>query len=465
VLTVVCWLWKGARGYKPAHVNALQEMIRRHLHVPHRFVCLTDEVRGFARGIEVVMPPPEAMALAEMPSPEGGNFPACYRRLWMFSEQAQALGDRVLLMDVDAVITGDITHLVKRDEDFVGWRPLCSWGNMERVAGGMYLLKTGSRTEVWTEFSAAGVAAARAAGYRGSDQAWISFKLGKTAALWPDDAGLYALSDMPARKLPDGACVVQFAGNTKPWNAGLMTWVREHYPENVRQAGDFASIIGSHPGKKFVVMGGAPTLEKNLQGLKADHWISANEHGAKLRPVDYIVAMDEEHGNLRTDMRKHLRTFSDAPIVGPWSHNDVQIHSWPGEPRKTLSGMVAAWVAWTMGAHVVLLAGMDGYQGQTGQTAAMRDAGIVAEAIKCHVRVIGGGPLTKFWPAYDPNEKFGKYKEHSAVSALLGVDKMIEVEVRKATHFRDRPIKPGERFRAMRHELAILLRHRMVLEV
>ena len=234
MLTVVCWIWRGERTYLPAHVNVLRSMLERHLRVPHRLVCITDETEGFDPRVELMPTPKAALALAELKSPEGERFPSCYRRLWMFSDEARCLGERVLLTDVDAVITGDITHLVARREPFVGWKPRMSWGNSDRVAGGLYLLTPGARTQVWEDFGPAGIAEAREAGYRGSDQAWLSFKLGRGAAVWLHSDGVYALSDLGRRhaSLPADARIVQFAGNPKPWEVTPkdgIPWVATHY--------------------------------------------------------------------------------------------------------------------------------------------------------------------------------------------------------------------------------------------
>ena len=43
-LTVACLKW--GRKYGVDYVNILRDMVRRHLAVPHRFVCLTDDPAG-----------------------------------------------------------------------------------------------------------------------------------------------------------------------------------------------------------------------------------------------------------------------------------------------------------------------------------------------------------------------------------------------------------------------------------
>lgn len=209
-------------------------------------------------------------------------------------------------------------------------------------------------------------------------------------------------------------------------------------------------------------MGGAPSLEDHLAQVEADVFISVNAHGASHRH-DYIVAMDEEHGDLRVPMGPFLRQRSKAPVIGPRAWNDFVLSTWPDYPKTgVLSGMVAAWVAWAMGAKVVILAGMDGYGGQPSSLARCAPA---ARDVRCPVRVVGGGPLTKFWPTYDPSETFGEYVMHPSIEALQGVDTMTRVKALKKCSTATLNLQPGEEVAGMRHEFARLLKHRLVEEI
>lgn len=231
--TVVTWLWRdgpqGGRGYVPEHVNILHRMFRRHLATPFRFVCITDERGQWDEGVETMPTPDAARALAHLQTPEGARFPSCYRRLWMFSDEARCLGARVLLVDLDVLVVRDPAPLFARDEDFVGWRPTASWGHArDRIGGGLYLLTPGTRTHVWTDFTGpASIAEARRAGYRGSDQAWISYSL-RGCAVYGADAGIYSIRDLDngRRPLPADARIVQHNGTVKPWDSRV-PWVRE----------------------------------------------------------------------------------------------------------------------------------------------------------------------------------------------------------------------------------------------
>lgn len=227
-MSIVTWLWEGNRSYLPEHVAVLASMFRRNLSLPHRFVCITDMDGDFGDGVEVMSMPDAARKLGEYRTPEAPNFPSCYRRLWMFSDEAKCLGDRVMLVDVDMVLTGSIDHLFEHDAPFVGWRPRKSWGHGPRLGGGMYLMTPGAHPEVFYEFRGEkSISQARAAGFRGSDQAWISHKIYGNVALWPHSAGIYSIRDIVS-VLPVDARLVQFNGRTKPWQSHL-PWVRKHW--------------------------------------------------------------------------------------------------------------------------------------------------------------------------------------------------------------------------------------------
>lgn len=229
--TICCWLWGGNRDFRPEHVNTLARMVRRHLPEPHRFVCITDHEDGFDAGVEVMRTPAAAAALGALKTPEKAHFPSCYRRLWMFSDEARCLGDRVLLIDIDLIVVADLRPIFDMPQDFVGWRPFRDWGAQMRFGGGIYLLTPGTRTQVWDDFRGApSILQARAAGYRGSDQAWISYKLGLSEAYWDRSSGIYSIRDMKGteHKLPEDARLVQFNGPCKPW-ASKLAWAREHW--------------------------------------------------------------------------------------------------------------------------------------------------------------------------------------------------------------------------------------------
>jgi hypothetical protein len=228
--SVVCWLWNdGGRDYLPQHVNVLHRMFRRHLPGEFRFICITDMPGVYDEGVEVMPTPKRAQWLCSLKTPEGARFPSCYRRLWMFSNEARCLGDRVLLVDIDVLVMRDASPLFARDEPFVGWRPLASWGNnSNRIGGGIYLMTPGASARVWRDFKGLpSITQARQAGYRGSDQAWLSYKLIGCPVYGPE-AGIWSIRDLSdgMKHPPSDAVLIQHNGVTKPWTSHV-AWVKK----------------------------------------------------------------------------------------------------------------------------------------------------------------------------------------------------------------------------------------------
>ena len=244
-VTIVTFVWNGNRDYGPEHVRVLAAMLARHMSVPYRLVAIADDPRGDWGGAEVMETPPAARALGKLETPEGKAFPSSYRRLWMFSREAAQLGGRLLLTDVDIVVTGDWAPLLDFDAPFVGWRPGQNWPKPSqevRVAGGMYLLTPGAPevARVWDRFEGqSSILEARQANYRGSDQAWISYCLAPSAPIWPKDSGIYSIRDMTRDNRqkrtaapPADARVVHFNGHGKPWHAATRAqhpWVGKYW--------------------------------------------------------------------------------------------------------------------------------------------------------------------------------------------------------------------------------------------
>lgn len=235
MIAVCCFQWNnGFREYLPKYVNILAASVRRNLSLPHRFICITDETEGFSDDVTVMPLPEEARPLVKLKNPTGERFPSSYRRMWLFSEAAKALGSRIMLLDIDCVITRSLDPLFEPDEDFIGWRPNYNWGNGHRIGGGTWLLKAGTRTEVWDRISknpAGVIAEAKAAGFNGSDQAAMSYLM-PDCKVWPKNAGIYQSQDIRAgafRVLPADARIVHFNGGKKAWGMKHIPWIKEHW--------------------------------------------------------------------------------------------------------------------------------------------------------------------------------------------------------------------------------------------
>ena len=228
---------------------------------------------------------------------------------------------------------------------------------------------------------------------------------------------------------------------------------------------DFAELILKHKGKRFCIMGGAPSLADDLNVIEADIYISTNGHGCDIVPVDYVLAMDEVNTKTHRPMLEHIRALTDAPLISRRHFADYQLMTWPQAPRDVLSGMVAAWAPFMMGAKVVDYFG----QAWMAYKAALpiHESFLWRGMIACPVRVMSD-ELEKVWPKYNQSEKFGRYRPHSSINAWLDIDERITIEVVKPTEPARRRIeslKPGFTMQVMRHEVARLLKHKMLREL
>lgn len=232
MLTVVTWLWSRPgrpRVYGPEHVNALRRMVARRYERPHRFVVVTDEPASrFAPGIDVL---PDRGDFVDVRSPEGLGMPSCYRRLRIFSLEAREwLGPRIASLDLDVVLVGDVGPIFDRQGPVVLYRdPL----RPRQANGSIVILDAGAAPEVWDRFDPLeSPRRARLAGFRGSDQAWISSALPDAARVDNRD-GVYSYRAhiVATGALPADARVVVFHGAPKPWGKGpqRLDWVRDNW--------------------------------------------------------------------------------------------------------------------------------------------------------------------------------------------------------------------------------------------
>lgn len=236
-LTVVCWRWRPAPGYRstygPETVNVLRRMVARHYPNPHRFVCITDDPAGIDPEVEVL---PLWSDFDGLASPHGPKNPSCYRRLRIYARDIGAvLGPRLVSMDLDCVITDDLRPVWDRPEDIILWggtHPTTAYN------GSMVLLRAGARPQVWERFDPRrSPELARRAGCYGSDQGWVSYCLGPHEPRWTKVEGVFSFrNDIHRRRswpgLPAGVRIVFFHGRFDPWDPAVQRenpWIVEHY--------------------------------------------------------------------------------------------------------------------------------------------------------------------------------------------------------------------------------------------
>jgi len=230
MLTVLTWYWVqpgGRATYLPHHVRIWGDMVRRHLSMPHRLAVVTD-IPGDYGDLTVIAPPRDFEHVRIPTWGEDRGLPQCIRRIAMFAPEAgERFGERFVSMDMDCVISGSLDPLFDRPEDFIMYR---GTSGARPYNGSMIMMTAGARAQVYTDFTPEG---AIEAGQRfvGSDQAWISHKLGWGEATWgPEDGVLWYGSQYNAGVDPKR--LMFFPGTPKPWTlaeSGRDLYVSEHY--------------------------------------------------------------------------------------------------------------------------------------------------------------------------------------------------------------------------------------------
>jgi hypothetical protein len=233
MLAIVAYFWRDPardaqnRGYtfNHDHVRTLRNMVRRNCSAPHRFICVADET---IEDIETV------------PLDWRKHVPGtvCIRLMQHNVEWCRSnLGERVLSLDLDVVITGSLDHIVSRTEDAIFWRNP-NFGQPQRAfyQSSVQLFSAGARPQLWEDFDPEQTPRWMNWRFGGREQAWISERLEWNEAIFTEADGVYGAGRLGSKgigsELPENACIVSFPGARAPWQPEtqeLHPWVREHY--------------------------------------------------------------------------------------------------------------------------------------------------------------------------------------------------------------------------------------------
>lgn len=189
MLTVACVRVPGADGacpYGPEYVERLRNGVARHLKLPHRFVCIGDDV------------------LAEP------DLPGWWQKVALFNGRFGA--GRVLYLDLDTIPIDDLAPLIERPGNWImqdPWQPSYNSSVMVWDAGTMDHIWTSFRPEVMDSLAHLG------------DQAWISV-ISKWRTFPPTEVTSYKASG--GAKL---GRVSVFHGRPKPHECD--GWVKEEW--------------------------------------------------------------------------------------------------------------------------------------------------------------------------------------------------------------------------------------------
>lgn len=224
MLTVCTWLW--GNKYKNDDVEKLYAGVKRNLMQPFRFLCVTEDYLDvvLSRGIERHSIPDLGLT----------KIPGCFARLRMFDPEWQRekrIDDRLVSMDLDSVVTGNLDDLVDRREPFLILRG-ANASNPCPYNGSIFMLRSGVHPEVWKDFNL--VAASKIKRYEfADDQGWLWHML-PDAAGWNVgvESGIYAFKKPGWPKgdaLPVDARLVVFPGWRSPAQFKSLPWIEQHW--------------------------------------------------------------------------------------------------------------------------------------------------------------------------------------------------------------------------------------------
>ena len=230
MLHIVTWWW--GQKYHPEYILKLATAIERQVSQEHNFIVMTDRP-----DVEMDLIPAyfdyqhineEDLHLTKIKG--------CFARLRMFDPNWQYLidaepGDRIVNIDLDFVITGNLDSLFDRPEPFVILQG-ANTANPCPYNGALFMIRAGEFPEVWNDFSLEN--ASKIPFYEFSDdQGWLWHKL-PDAPAWPvgPKSGIYVYkkNQWPeGDALPAGARAVTFIGKKNPKDLQHLPWVRDNW--------------------------------------------------------------------------------------------------------------------------------------------------------------------------------------------------------------------------------------------
>lgn len=286
-VTVVCVKWGDLYG--PEYVNVLHDMVRRNLRYDHRFICYTDDPTGVH------------CETRELPR----GFKTWWNKLPLF--RAGEFKGRVLYLDLDVCITGDLEPIVDRKGIIDDW-------NIPGYNASVMSWDAGEHTDLWDKFTDDVPQRLR------SDQDWMN-EIGGWDIL-PDGLCVSYRKDA-AREVPEGASVVCFHGEPKPHECPSK-WVEDVWRIGGHQILRYESTLNNKVDvmldqfeanlerdvrwfrerpkhdRRCTLVGGGPSLEGSVGRIRGDVFALNNTHDYLIQRdiiPDYHVVLDSRPEN------------------------------------------------------------------------------------------------------------------------------------------------------------------------
>ena len=210
MVNVICIKW-GTR-YGPEYVNRLYHMVQRHLSLPFRFACLTDDSMGLDDGIETFPIPDMHVPAEKAVSP--------WRKLALFAPQLGDLTGKTLYLDLDIVLVDSIDPFFSYSDKFT---IIENWTQKGRGIGNssVYCFEIGRHADVLSYYE---THMDEVLEKYSNEQTYLSKHIGDIA-YWPEtwcqSFKFHAIPRWPARlwktpALPAGCKILVFHGHPNP---------------------------------------------------------------------------------------------------------------------------------------------------------------------------------------------------------------------------------------------------------
>jgi len=159
---------KWGTKFSNRYVNNLYTGVKNNIKIPFKFYCFTDNKTGLNKEI------------VALPLPKG--IPYWWNKLYLFSNELPVEG-RVLYIDLDTVIVGDITHIARCKEKFVMLQDVY---HPERRGSGLMAWDTSNDYSVLWEKYHPQAQAIHERFWPHGDQVWIQQHLPVNPSLWQE---------------------------------------------------------------------------------------------------------------------------------------------------------------------------------------------------------------------------------------------------------------------------------------
>jgi hypothetical protein len=232
---VLCIKW--GNKYDSEYVNKLYNMVSRNLSIPFRFICLTDDNSNINPEIEVKPIPKIGFEPFDNMNPWArGNG---WLKLTSFINPLYDISGKILFLDLDIVITGELDEFFKYDFPFTVIR---EWSMNDGTGNtSVYLFRSGEHSDALDEFK---MNYQYYLSQHRNEQEYITQYLikNKKVDYWPSEwcvsfkyhcmgRGLKSWIKKP--QIPNGAKIVVFHGEPNPPDAIIgksPTWYKRVKP-------------------------------------------------------------------------------------------------------------------------------------------------------------------------------------------------------------------------------------------